>query len=98
MIPRIELDFTDIKKICMIPRIELFLAAPNLSVTVTGVYEYMEHDLSGLCQNKDFHANKGTIKYFVKEILTGLRYIHDVANVVHRDVKCNTYQLSCFFS
>eukprot|EP00494_Astrolonche_serrata_P003242 UN03248 len=47
----------------------------------------MEHDLSGLWQNKKFKMESATLKYFVKEILEGLKYIHDQCHVIHRDVK-----------
>merc|ERR1719403_450592 len=54
---------------------------------VSLIYEYMEHDLSGLWQNTRFHMDEGTIKHFMKEILLGLQHIHDTCGIIHRDVK-----------
>lgn len=58
------------------------------------IYEYMEFDLSGLVMK--YVQDQSTIKYFIKEILVGLQYIHEVCGIIHRDIKCNSFKIFSF--
>lgn len=50
------------------------------------VFEYLDHDLSGLLDNKDTYLKKSEIKYIFHEIAQGLKFCHN-SGVMHRDVK-----------
>jgi len=50
------------------------------------VFEYLDHDLSGLLDNKDTYLKKSEIKYIFHEIAQGLKFCHG-SGVMHRDVK-----------
>jgi len=50
------------------------------------VFEYMDHDLSGLLDNKDIYLKTSEIKYIIHEVLRGLKFCHD-SGVMHRDIK-----------
>eukprot|EP00485_Elphidium_margaritaceum_P014973 CAMPEP_0202726930 /NCGR_PEP_ID=MMETSP1385-20130828/184861_1 /ASSEMBLY_ACC=CAM_ASM_000861 /TAXON_ID=933848 /ORGANISM="Elphidium margaritaceum" /LENGTH=765 /DNA_ID=CAMNT_0049393159 /DNA_START=51 /DNA_END=2348 /DNA_ORIENTATION=- len=53
------------------------------------IFEYMEHDLSGLLHNDAFTAilNMSHIKYLLCQILNALQYCHETALILHRDLK-----------
>lgn len=51
------------------------------------VFPYMEHDLSGLLDNKDeVYLNESHIKCYMQQLLRGLAYLHH-SHILHRDMK-----------
>ena len=50
------------------------------------VFEYMEHDLSGLSLAK-YKFDLPQIKYIMYHLLKGVQYLHK-NNIIHRDIKC----------
>lgn len=56
---------------------------------IPGIYmsfSYMEHDLTGLLQDKDIRFTLPQIKCYMSQILHGLKYLHD-HQILHRDIK-----------
>ncbi|KAK1391971.1 Protein kinase domain-containing protein [Heracleum sosnowskyi] len=50
------------------------------------VFEYMDHDLTGLADRPGLRFSIPQIKCYMKQLLTGLHYCH-VNQVLHRDIK-----------
>ncbi|CAM8921973.1 unnamed protein product [Rhodiola kirilowii] len=50
------------------------------------VYEYMDHDLTGLSNRPGQQFTVPQIKCYMKQLLTGLQYCH-LNRVLHRDIK-----------
>jgi serine/threonine-protein kinase BUR1 len=42
------------------------------------VFPYMDHDLSGLLENKAVQLAQSHIKLYMKQLLEGLEYMHEV--------------------
>eukprot|EP00898_Chlorokybus_atmophyticus_P008723 jgi/Chlat1/8852/Chrsp91S08186 len=55
-------------------------------VSIYMVFEYMDHDLTGLADRPDMRFSVPQIKCYLKQLLTGLHYCHK-NNVLHRDIK-----------
>uniref|UniRef100_A0A0D6R3E1 Protein kinase domain-containing protein n=1 Tax=Araucaria cunninghamii TaxID=56994 RepID=A0A0D6R3E1_ARACU len=50
------------------------------------VFEYMDHDLTGLADRPGMRFTIPQIKCYMKQLLTGLHYCH-INQVLHRDIK-----------
>lgn len=50
------------------------------------VFEYMDHDLTGLIDQPGIRFTVPQIKCYMKQLLTGLHYCH-INQVLHRDIK-----------
>ncbi|XP_019195446.1 PREDICTED: probable serine/threonine-protein kinase At1g54610 isoform X2 [Ipomoea nil] len=56
------------------------------SCSIYLVFEYMEHDLSGLLSCSEIKFSDSQIKCFMKQLLSGLEHCH-VKGIMHRDIK-----------
>ena len=50
------------------------------------VFEYMDHDLTGVLGQTQFAFEDSHLKSFCKQMLSGLAYLHH-KGVIHRDIK-----------
>ena len=60
----------------------------RLSCTVYLVFEYMEHDLSGLLSCPEAKFTDSQIKCLMKQLLCGIGHCHS-RGIMHRDIKCS---------
>ena len=56
--------------------------------TIFMVFEYLDHDLAGLIRDPRVNLSPYQIKWFVKQLVEGLKHCHD-QRVLHRDIKAS---------
>ncbi|KAG6751021.1 hypothetical protein POTOM_045538 [Populus tomentosa] len=62
------------------------IVTSRMSGSLYLVFEYMEHDLSGLAANPSIKFTEPQIKCYVQQLLRGLEHCHK-QGVLHRDIK-----------
>ncbi|CAK9148025.1 unnamed protein product [Ilex paraguariensis] len=62
------------------------LITSRLSCSMYLVFEYMEHDISGLLSCPDIKFSEAQVKCYLKQLLSGLEHCHS-RSVMHRDIK-----------
>lgn len=62
------------------------LVTSRLSGSIYLVFEYMEHDLSGLLACPNINFSESQVKCYMKQLLSGLEHCHS-RGVMHRDIK-----------
>ncbi|KAK1407153.1 hypothetical protein QVD17_38764 [Tagetes erecta] len=62
------------------------LVTSRMSCSLYLVFEYMEHDLSGLAAVQGVKFTEPQVKCYMKQLLSGLEHCHE-NGVLHRDIK-----------
>uniref|UniRef100_A0AA96SIB9 [RNA-polymerase]-subunit kinase n=1 Tax=Phyllostachys edulis TaxID=38705 RepID=A0AA96SIB9_PHYED len=62
------------------------LVTSRMSCSLYLVFEYMEHDLTGLAASPDIKFTEPQVKCYMHQLLSGLEHCHD-RGVLHRDIK-----------
>ncbi|CAK7322838.1 unnamed protein product [Dovyalis caffra] len=62
------------------------LITSRLSCSIYLVFEYMEHDITGLLSCPDVRFSESQIKCYMKQLISGLDHCHS-KGVMHRDIK-----------
>ncbi|KAI7747880.1 hypothetical protein M8C21_018555, partial [Ambrosia artemisiifolia] len=62
------------------------LVTSRMSSSLYLVFEYMEHDLSGLAAVQGVKFTEPQVKCYIKQLLSGLEHCHE-NGVLHRDIK-----------
>nr|KYP51270.1 Cyclin-dependent kinase C-2 [Cajanus cajan] len=65
---------------------KLFIYGNKYKGGIYMVFEYMDHDLTGLADRPGMRFTVPQIKCYMRQLLTGLHYCH-VNQVLHRDIK-----------
>ncbi|KAI4387807.1 hypothetical protein MLD38_000209 [Melastoma candidum] len=65
----------------------------RLSSSIYLVFDYMDHDLSGLISSSDITFSVPQVKCYMKQLLAGLEHCH-IHGVVHRDIKTSNILLN----
>ncbi|PHU19619.1 putative serine/threonine-protein kinase [Capsicum chinense] len=76
-----KLDHQNIMKL-------LGIVTSRISCCIYLVFEYMEHDLSGLLSCPDIKFTDSEIKCFMRQLLSGLEHCHS-RGIMHRDIKAS---------
>ncbi|MBA0761556.1 hypothetical protein Gotri_024184, partial [Gossypium trilobum] len=58
----------------------------RMSCSIFLVFEYMEHDITGLLSCPDIKFSESQIKCYMKQLLSGLDHCHS-RGIMHRDIK-----------
>ncbi|CAH8336788.1 unnamed protein product [Eruca vesicaria subsp. sativa] len=64
------------------------LITAHVSSSLYLVFEYMDHDLSGLCSLPGVKFSEPQVKCYMQQLLSGLEHCHS-RGVLHRDIKCS---------
>ncbi|XP_042041742.1 probable serine/threonine-protein kinase At1g54610 isoform X1 [Salvia splendens] len=64
------------------------LVISRMSSSLYLVFEYMEHDLSGLAAVQSSNFTEAQVKCYMKQLISGLEHCHS-NGVLHRDIKCS---------
>ncbi|GFP87452.1 probable serine/threonine-protein kinase at1g54610 [Phtheirospermum japonicum] len=62
------------------------LVTSRSSCNIYLVFEYMEHDVSGLLSSPEITFTEAQVKCYMKQLLSGLEHCHS-RGVMHRDIK-----------
>ncbi|WVZ02564.1 hypothetical protein V8G54_023370 [Vigna mungo] len=62
------------------------LVTSHMSRSLYLVFEYMEHDLTGLASNPEIKFSEAQLKCYMQQLLSGLDHCHS-HGVLHRDIK-----------
>ncbi|CAN4088416.1 unnamed protein product [Withania somnifera] len=62
------------------------LITSRLSCSMYLVFEYMEHDISGLLSSPEVDFSESQIKCYMKQLLSGIEHCHS-RGIMHRDIK-----------
>ncbi|WWC71865.1 uncharacterized protein I206_105824 [Kwoniella pini CBS 10737] len=71
-----------LKHVNVVRLLEIMVSKGNVHM----VFEYMEHDLTGLLSHPTLKFSLGNIKSLSYQMLDGLKYLH-LKNILHRDMK-----------
>jgi cyclin-dependent kinase 12/13 len=63
--------------------------------TIYMVFEYLDHDLAGLIRDPRVNFDAYQIKWFMKQLVEGLKHCHD-QRVLHRDIKASNILIDNF--
>jgi len=53
------------------------------------IFDYCDHDLTGLQADTSIYFSMCDIKYFLQQILQAIDYLHNTCKILHRDIKAS---------